>query len=93
MLSLLFVEPKIILRLWNGTIHFLNDVIFYKTYETQGIARERQIHAFSIMPSIWIYNSKEHRNLDEIISFGVPPDHYMPQCIMNINGFMRVFCV
>jgi hypothetical protein len=76
MLSLLFVEPKIILRLWNGTIHFLNDVIFYKTYETQGIARERQIHvAFSIMPSIWIYNSKEHRNLDGIISFRVPVNH------------------
>jgi hypothetical protein len=94
MLSLLLVDPKVFLRLWNGTIHFLNKVIFCKTYATQGIARERQIHvASSIMPSNWIYNSKEHRNLDEIISFGVPSDCYMPQCIMNVKGFMRVFCV
>jgi len=56
MLSLLLVDPKVFLRLWYETIHFLNKVIFCKTYTTQGIARERQIHiAFSsIRPSIWI---------------------------------------
>jgi hypothetical protein len=44
MLSLLLVEPKVFLCLRNETIHFLNKVIFCKTYETRGLARERQIH-------------------------------------------------
>jgi hypothetical protein len=55
MLNLLLVEPKAFLHLWNETIHFLNKVIFCRTYETRGFAREGQFHvAVSIRPSIWI---------------------------------------
>jgi hypothetical protein len=39
MLNLLLVEPKVFVRLWNETIHFLKEVIFCKTYEIQGLDR------------------------------------------------------
>jgi len=65
MLSLLLVDQKIFLRLWNETICFSHKVISCKTYETQGIAHERQIHvAFSIRAGIWIQYPKKHRSLD-----------------------------